>query len=74
MPCIEKRETFIKSVIAVHPGHLEILDTSVPRLGPYQALVRTECACLCNRTDSELLHGTFPAWKTSFRSPWDMSA
>jgi threonine dehydrogenase-like Zn-dependent dehydrogenase len=50
----------MKSVIAVHPGHLEILDTPVPKPGPYQALVRTECACLCNRTDSELLSGNFP--------------
>src|SRR5687767_12041284 len=56
----------MKSVIAVHPGHLEILDTRVPRPGPYQALVRTECAYLCNRTDSALLHGTFPGMEEKF--------
>ena len=56
----------MKSVIAVHPGHLEILDTPVPKPGPYQALVKTECACLCNRTDSELLHGSFPGMEDKF--------
>ena len=56
----------MKSVIAIHPGHLEILDTPVPQPAPYQALVRTECACLCNRTDSELLHGTFPSMEDKF--------
>ena len=56
----------MKSVIAVHTGHLEILDTPVPKPGPYQALVKTECACLCNRTDSELLHGNFPGMEDKF--------
>lgn len=56
----------MKSVIAIHSGHLEILDTPVPVPGPYQALVRTERACLCNRTDSELLHGRFPGMEDRF--------
>ncbi len=56
----------MKSVIALHPGHLELLDTPVPAPGPYQALVKTECACLCNRTDSELLHGRFPGMEDKF--------
>lgn len=56
----------MKSVIAVEPGHLEILDTPVPEPGPYQALVRTERACLCNRTDSELLNGKFPGMEDKF--------
>ena len=56
----------MKSVIAVHPGHLEILDTPVPKPEPYQALVKTECACLCNRTDSERLHGNFPGMEDKF--------
>jgi threonine dehydrogenase-like Zn-dependent dehydrogenase len=56
----------MKSVIAVHPGNLEILDTPAPKPGPFQALVKTECACLCNRTDSELLHGNFPGMEDKF--------
>ena len=38
----------------------------MPKPGPYQALVRTECACLCNRTDSELLSGNFPGMEDKF--------
>jgi D-arabinose 1-dehydrogenase-like Zn-dependent alcohol dehydrogenase len=56
----------MKSVIAVHPGHLEVLDSPQPQPGSYQALVRTEYACLCNRTDSELLHGNFPGMEDKF--------
>lgn len=56
----------MKSVIAVQPGHLEILETPVPTPGPYQALVWTEYACLCNQTDSQLLHGTFPGMEDKF--------
>ena len=56
----------MKSVIAVESGHLAILDTPVPTPGPYQALVRTERACLCNRTDSELLNGKFPGMEDRF--------
>lgn len=56
----------MKSVIAIHPGQLEILDTPMPKLGPYQALVKTEYACVCNRTDSELLHGNFPGMEDKF--------
>ena len=56
----------MKSVIAIEPGHLEIIDTPVPKPGPYQALVRTERACICNRTDSELLNGKFPGMEDKF--------
>ncbi|MEN3942641.1 alcohol dehydrogenase catalytic domain-containing protein [Prosthecobacter sp. SYSU 5D2] len=56
----------MKSVIALHPGQIEILDTPLPSPGPYQALVKTECACVCNRTDSELLHGNFPGMEDKF--------
>ncbi len=56
----------MKSVIAIAPHQLDILETPVPRPGPYQALVKTECACLCNRTDSELLGGNFPGMEDRF--------
>jgi hypothetical protein len=32
----------MKSVIAISPGELAILDTPQPKPGPYQALVRTD--------------------------------
>lgn len=56
----------MKSVIAISPGELAVLDTPRPQPGPYQALVRTECACICNRTDSELLGGKFPGMEDRF--------
>lgn len=56
----------MKSVIAVQPHELTILDTPVPKPGPYQALVRTEAACICNQTDSELLAGKFPGMEDAF--------
>lgn len=56
----------MKSVIAVQPYEIAILDTPVPKPGPYQALVRTEVACICNQTDSELLAGKFPGMEDAF--------
>lgn len=56
----------MKSVIAISSGELAVLDTPRPHPGPYQALVRTECACICNRTDSELLGGKFPGMEDKF--------
>jgi threonine dehydrogenase-like Zn-dependent dehydrogenase len=56
----------MKSVIALHPGQIEIINTPAPKPGPYQALVKTEYACVCNRTDSELLHGNFPGMEDKF--------
>jgi 2-desacetyl-2-hydroxyethyl bacteriochlorophyllide A dehydrogenase len=56
----------MKSVVAVFPGYLEIRDIPAPSPGPYQALVKTECACLCNGTDTELLHGKYPGMEDKF--------
>lgn len=56
----------MKTVVAGAPGRIEIRDTPVPRPGPYQALVRTECACVCNQTDGELLSGRFPGMEKAF--------
>ena len=56
----------MKSVIAVQPYEIALLDTPVPKPGPYQALVKTEVACICNQTDSELLAGKFPGMEEAF--------
>jgi D-arabinose 1-dehydrogenase-like Zn-dependent alcohol dehydrogenase len=56
----------MKSVIATRPGKLEIVDTPIPTPGPYQALVKTEFACLCNLTDSELLMEKFQGMEDAF--------
>ncbi|MED5416031.1 MAG: zinc-binding dehydrogenase [Candidatus Latescibacterota bacterium] len=56
----------MKTISVIAPGQLEIIDTPRPEPGPYQALVRTELACLCNKTDSELVHGAFPGLEDAF--------
>ena len=56
----------MKTVVAVQPYEIALLDTPVPVPGPYQALVKTELACICNQTDSELLAGKFPGMEDAF--------
>ena len=56
----------MKTVAVTAPGQVEIIDTPQPTPGPYQALVRTELACVCNKTDGELVHGSFPGMEEAF--------
>lgn len=56
----------MKTISVAAPGQIEIIDTPKPAPGPYQALVRTELACLCNKTDGELVHGAFPGLEDAF--------
>ncbi|MGB0326446.1 MAG: zinc-dependent alcohol dehydrogenase [Akkermansiaceae bacterium] len=56
----------MRTVAVTAPGQVEIIDTPKPTPGPYQALVRTEFACVCNSTDSELVHGRFPGMEDAF--------
>ncbi|MBT3201120.1 MAG: zinc-binding dehydrogenase [Phycisphaerales bacterium] len=50
----------MRTVIVSEPGKVEIAEVGVPEVGPYQALVRTEAACVCNATDGKLVAGHFP--------------
>jgi threonine dehydrogenase-like Zn-dependent dehydrogenase len=50
----------MKAVVVTKPGEVQIIELNKPTPGPYQALVRTEVACLCNATDSKLIAGHFP--------------
>lgn len=50
----------MRAVTVVEPGKVEIVDIPAPVPGPYQALVKTEVACLCNSTDSKIFAGQFP--------------
>ncbi|MDD2763544.1 MAG: zinc-binding dehydrogenase [Opitutaceae bacterium] len=50
----------MRAVIVTQPDKLEVVQIEKPRVGPYQALVRTELAALCNSTDSKLVSGHFP--------------
>ena len=50
----------MRAVAVVEPGTVRIVELRKPEVGPYQALVRTEAACLCNATDGKLVAGHFP--------------
>ena len=50
----------MRAAAVIEPGRVEMVDLRKPEGGPYQALVRTEVACLCNATDGKLIAGHFP--------------
>ena len=50
----------MRAIVATEPGKLDVVEIAAPKVGPYQALVKTEVAVLCNATDSKLLSGHFP--------------
>jgi len=54
----------MRAVNVKQPGVVEIVDIAPPQPGPYQAVVRTEAACLCNATDGKLVKGNFPGVDT----------
>ena len=56
----------MKTIVVTAPNQVEIIDTPIPKPGPYQALVKTEFACVCNNTDGELVSGHFPGMEKSF--------
>ncbi|MEM7011864.1 MAG: zinc-binding dehydrogenase [Verrucomicrobiota bacterium] len=56
----------MKTISVKSPNEVEIIETPTPKLGPYQALVKTELACVCNNTDGELVSGGFPGMEDAF--------
>ena len=50
----------MRAVSVKRPNEVEIVHLTPPEPGPYQAVVRTEAACLCNATDGKLVAGHFP--------------
>lgn len=50
----------MRTVVVTEPGKVEVVDMPAPTPGPYQALVKTKVACLCNATDGKLVAGHFP--------------
>lgn len=54
----------MRAIVSTEPGKLDVIDIAVPSVGPYQALVKTEVAALCNATDSKLISGQFPGVDT----------
>lgn len=54
----------MRTAAVIEPNQVKIVDIAAPTCGPYQALVRTEAACLCNATDGKLVAGRFPGVDT----------
>jgi threonine dehydrogenase-like Zn-dependent dehydrogenase len=50
----------MRAVAVVEPDRVEIVELDPPKPGPYQALVKTDVAALCNATDGKLVAGHFP--------------
>ncbi|MHC4249883.1 MAG: zinc-dependent alcohol dehydrogenase [Planctomycetota bacterium] len=54
----------MRTIAVVEPGKVEVVDVGKPEPGPYQAVVKTEIAYLCNATDAKLIDGHFPGVDT----------
>jgi len=50
----------MRAIAVVEPGKVELVELGTPKVGPYQALVKSEVGCLCNATDGKLVAGHFP--------------
>lgn len=51
----------MKGLIVTKGGDVELVhDIPMPEIGPYDALVKTECCMICNGTDMELIRGELP--------------
>jgi len=50
----------MRAVAVIEPDKVEVVELDAPTPGPYQALVKTEVAALCNATDGKLVAGHFP--------------
>lgn len=55
----------MKALVVPEAGRLELRDVPVPRIGPYDALVRIEVCGICNSTDHKLIEGTM-GWAPPF--------
>lgn len=54
----------MKTVAVIEPNRVEIIELDRPTPGPYQAVVQTKVAALCNATDRKLIEGHFPGVDT----------
>jgi threonine dehydrogenase-like Zn-dependent dehydrogenase len=50
----------MKSVAVLSPGKVGIVEVPRPEPGPYEALVKSEIAFICNATDRKVVAGHFP--------------
>jgi threonine dehydrogenase-like Zn-dependent dehydrogenase len=50
----------MRSVAVLEPGIVGIVEVAAPKPGPYEALVKSEIAYICNATDRKVVAGHFP--------------
>ncbi|HVO18698.1 MAG TPA: zinc-binding dehydrogenase [Anaeromyxobacter sp.] len=50
----------MRAVAVTQPGQVRVVELPAPEPGPYQALVQTDAAAICNATDGKLVAGHFP--------------
>jgi threonine dehydrogenase-like Zn-dependent dehydrogenase len=50
----------MRAVAVLEPGKVGIVDIPAPKPGPYEALVKSEIAYICNATDRKVVAGHFP--------------
>ena len=50
----------MRSVAVTRSGTVELRSIEEPKIGPYDALVRTELSYICNATDRKIVHRHFP--------------
>ncbi|MFA5446785.1 MAG: zinc-binding dehydrogenase [Sphaerochaeta sp.] len=50
----------MKAIVVQRPNELAVVDVPMPILGPYDALVKSDIAFICNATDRKLVQGGFP--------------
>jgi threonine dehydrogenase-like Zn-dependent dehydrogenase len=50
----------MRVVAVLKPGKVGIVEIPAPRPGPYEALVKSEIAYICNATDRKVVAGHFP--------------
>lgn len=50
----------MKAIAVLRPNELAVVEVPKPAVGPYDALVRSDAAFICNATDRKLVQGEFP--------------
>ncbi|NBK20931.1 MAG: sorbitol dehydrogenase [Spirochaetia bacterium] len=55
----------MKSIAVTEPGKLAIVELPEPQLGPYDVLIKSEVAFICNATDRKVVDGHFPGMDSS---------
>ena len=50
----------MKAAVVTHWGELKVMDVPEPKIGPYEAVVKTRACSLCNGTDVKIIAGHLP--------------